>query len=92
MQVIIRHDVSLVATRLEPGHRNSNIFGRVAPGPLGQLINDGNNRVSGVEHVINDEHTVVVAYFFDDVIQAMHGDCAALVHTDIRRRSDGNVI
>ena len=90
--VKIGHQIRLVSGRLVPGNGSANLLWGIAAGTFRQLINYGLDGMTGIEYVVDDQNTIFVADFFNNVIQAMHRDSTAFVNTDIGRCSNGNVI
>jgi len=91
-QKIVRNDTRFIATWLEPWHRNPNIIWRIAACPFGQLFNNRDNRVAGIEDIIDDEYAIVVADLLDDVVEAMYSDRTALINAHIGRSPDSDVV
>lgn len=92
IQEIIRNHVRFVAAGLEPRHGNTDILRRIAARARAQLVDDRFDRIAGIEDVVNDQNTVVVADLLDDVVESVHGNGAALIDADVRRRPDCDVI
>ena len=55
MHVVIGNQVGLVPARLVPRHGNAGIVRRVVARPLPELLDDRGDRVSRIEHVIDDQ-------------------------------------
>ena len=83
VQIIVGSDLGFVATGLEPWNGNPNILRCIAPGPTGQFVDYGNDRVPGVENIVNNQHTIIVPDLFDDVVEAMNRDLASLINADV---------
>lgn len=92
MQVIVRRAIRFIALRLKPRHGDTNIVRRVSPGTTLDLLNDRDDRIAGVKHVVDDQQTIIMSDFLDDVIETVHCDRTALVNARIRRRAYGDVI
>lgn len=92
VQVEVGNQIRFVTAGFEPRHGDTYVLRRIAARARGKLIDDGGDRIAGVEDIIDDQYAIIMTYLFDNVVEAVYGNGAALVHTDIRRGADGNVI
>ena len=77
MNEIVRRHVCLIARRLVVGHGDANVVGGIEPQFLANVVNNGFDRMAGIEYVVHDEQRVGVGQIFDKVAQAVDRDLTA---------------
>ena len=61
MDTVVGDQVGLVAFWLVPGNGDANVFRHVAARPPPQLVDDRDQGVPGIQHIIDDQQAIVVA-------------------------------
>ena len=92
VKIVLRRNIRFIPAGLEPRDSNSDIFGRIAPGPPRYLVYHRNNGVAGIEYVIDDQHPIVVADLFDNVVDPVNGDFPAFINPDVGLCADSNML